>query len=70
MPANYGYFLGTLANDGDHVDVFIGPKPEAVETRAVDMHMVKLRRKLEDVLDREVIETIRGAGYRLVELGT
>ena len=21
--------LGTLANDGDHVDVFIGPKPEA-----------------------------------------
>ncbi|MCB9675207.1 MAG: response regulator transcription factor [Alphaproteobacteria bacterium] len=45
-------------------------KPEAVETRAVDMHMVKLRRKLEDVLDREVIETIRGAGYRLVELGT
>lgn len=29
MPASYGYFLGTLANDGDHVDVFLGPKPEA-----------------------------------------
>ena len=42
-------------------------RPEAVETRAVDMHLVKLRRKLEVVLpDTEVIETVRGAGYRLV----
>ena len=39
---------------------------EAVETRCVDMHMVKLRRKLARVLpEATVIETVRGAGYRL-----
>jgi DNA-binding response OmpR family regulator len=39
---------------------------EGVETRCVDMHMVKLRRKLSRALpERSVIETVRGAGYRL-----
>jgi len=39
---------------------------ETVETRCVDMHMVKLRRKLARLLpDATVIETVRGAGYRL-----
>jgi two-component system response regulator RegX3 len=39
---------------------------EAVETRAVDMHLVKLRRKLEPLVGEEVlIETVRGAGYRV-----
>lgn len=38
---------------------------EAVETRAIDMHLVKLRRKLEAVIAEPVIETVRGAGYRL-----
>ncbi|MCO4746634.1 MAG: response regulator transcription factor [Proteobacteria bacterium] len=37
-----------------------------VETRAVDMHMVKLRRKLAAVAgELALIETVRGAGYRL-----
>ncbi len=36
-----------------------------VETRAVDMHIVKLRRKLSVVSEQSVIETVRGAGYRL-----
>ncbi|MEZ4322257.1 MAG: response regulator transcription factor [Myxococcota bacterium] len=42
-------------------------KPEAVETRAVDMHIVKLRRKLDEVMDAPLIETVRGAGYRLLD---
>lgn len=25
MPAHYGYIRGTMARDGDHVDVFVGP---------------------------------------------
>lgn len=36
-----------------------------VETRAVDMHLVKLRRKLEGLAPADLIETVRGAGYRL-----
>lgn len=39
---------------------------DGVETRAIDMHMVKLRRKLATVCDSPLIETVRGAGYRLV----
>ncbi len=41
-------------------------RAEDVETRAVDMHMVKLRRSLASVgADESMIETVRGAGYRL-----
>lgn len=29
MPATYGYILGTVGADKDHVDVFIGDKPES-----------------------------------------
>ncbi len=37
-----------------------------VETRAIDMHIVKLRRKLAPIApDTDVIETVRGVGYRL-----
>lgn len=38
---------------------------DGVETRAIDMHLVKLRRKLARIIDDELIETVRGAGYRL-----
>ena len=38
---------------------------DAVETRAVDMHIVKLRKKLGPLGAEEIIETVRGAGYRL-----
>jgi DNA-binding response OmpR family regulator len=38
---------------------------EGVETRCVDMHVAKLRRKLCELGERPVIETVRGAGYRL-----
>lgn len=37
---------------------------ERVETRCVDMAVVKLRRKLSSVTADEVIETVRGVGYR------
>lgn len=37
----------------------------AVETRCVDMHMTKLRRKLAVVSADPLIATVRGAGYRL-----
>lgn len=43
---------------------------DVVETRCVDMHLVKLRRKLEDAFGetgRALIETVRGVGYRLKE---
>ena len=46
-------------------DVWGYAKVEAVETRAVDMHLVKVRRKLEELLPDPVMETVRGAGYRL-----
>jgi len=39
------------------------PDPDRVETRSVDMHIAKLRRKL-DAPDDALIETIRGEGYR------
>jgi two-component system response regulator RegX3 len=39
------------------------PNPERVETRSVDMHIAKLRKKLGDGAT-ELIETVRGAGYR------
>ncbi|RIK91108.1 MAG: DNA-binding response regulator [Proteobacteria bacterium] len=38
--------------------------PERVETRTVDMHIAKLRKKLGDD-GRRGIETVRGEGYRL-----
>ncbi len=39
---------------------------ESVETRCVDMHVAKLRKKLGLVGGEHLIETVRGAGYRLV----
>jgi two-component system response regulator RegX3 len=36
--------------------------PERIETRTVDMHIAKLRKKLGE--GRELIETVRGEGYR------
>lgn len=38
-----------------------------IETRTVDIHIAKLRRKIEqDASNPEVIVTVRGAGYRLM----
>jgi DNA-binding response OmpR family regulator len=45
-------------------DVWGYARAEALETRCVDMHIAKLRRKLEPLGDGP-IETVRGAGYRL-----
>ncbi len=39
-------------------------RPDALETRCVDMHIAKLRRKLKPV-SPTIIETVRGAGYRV-----
>jgi DNA-binding response OmpR family regulator len=36
-----------------------------VETRCVDMHLVKLRRKIAQATATDLIETVRGAGYRV-----
>ena len=47
-------------------DVWGYQRVEAVETRCVDMHIAKLRRKLSEVSAVSVIETIRGSGYRYV----
>ena len=37
--------------------------PERIETRTVDMHIAKLRKKL-DAIGDALIETVRGEGYR------
>jgi two-component system response regulator RegX3 len=39
-------------------------EPERVETRTVDMHVAKLRRKLDPVDGPSLLETVRGEGYR------
>lgn len=44
-------------------DVWGFPEPERVETRSVDMHIAKLRKKL-GKSGASLIETVRGAGYR------
>ncbi|NRA38588.1 MAG: response regulator transcription factor, partial [Planctomycetes bacterium] len=47
-------------------DIWGFTQPDQVETRSVDMHIVKLRKKLAHILPQEItgIETIRGEGYR------
>ncbi|MET3512725.1 DNA repair protein RadC [Pseudacidovorax sp. 1753] len=32
MAAHYGYVKGSIASDGDHVDIFVGPNPSAAST--------------------------------------
>ncbi len=67
--------LAYLASSGDRVvsrpellkEVWGFERVESVETRCVDMHIAKLRRKLTELGERPVIETVRGAGYRLVQ---
>jgi len=39
---------------------------EHIHTRTVDMHMAKLRKKIAAAHSLEVIETVRGAGYRFI----
>lgn len=36
MPTHYGYILGTKGKDKDHIDVYIGPQPEAQNVFVVD----------------------------------
>lgn len=36
LPTDYGYFRGTKGRDKDHIDVFIGPKPENDRIYVVD----------------------------------
>jgi len=47
-------------------------RAEAVESRCVDMHLVKLRRKLGEAFGEDgesLIETVRGEGYRQRQAG-
>jgi len=36
LPADYGYFRGTVGKDKDHIDVFIGENPESDKIYVVD----------------------------------
>lgn len=36
MPCAYGYFKGSEAKDGDHVDCFIGPNPKSLRVYVID----------------------------------
>jgi two-component system response regulator RegX3 len=63
--------LSLLAREGGRVvsrrallaEIWGYPDPDRVETRSVDMHIAKLRKKLGDG-EAVLIETVRGAGYR------
>jgi two-component system response regulator RegX3 len=44
-------------------EVWEVPDPDRIETRTVDMHVAKLRKKLGSE-GHQLIETVRGAGYR------
>ncbi len=41
LPADYGYIKGTEGKDGDHVDVYIGPKSESQKVFVVDQLDIK-----------------------------
>ena len=40
--------------------------PDKIETRSVDMHIAKLRKKL-GARGSDLIETVRGVGYRFTD---
>ena len=44
-------------------ELFARGEADRIETRTVDMHIAKLRKKLGHA--RDLIETVRGEGYRL-----
>jgi len=44
-----------------------GLNPRGIQTRTVDMHIARLREKLDDTADDPVILTVRGKGYMLAE---
>ena len=63
LAAHYGYIRGTEGNDGDHVDTFIGPKPESQKVFVIDQ------------VNKEVAESLglskaQGALVRGVEQGS
>jgi DNA-binding response OmpR family regulator len=45
-----------------------GLNPRGIQTRTVDMHIARLREKLQDVADDPVILTVRGKGYMLADV--
>jgi two-component system response regulator RegX3 len=63
--------LELLAREAGHIvsrrrllrEIWGYPDPDRAETRTVDMHVAKLRRKLDGGSD-SLIETVRGEGYR------
>jgi two-component system response regulator RegX3 len=48
------------------IEVWGYTKVDRVETRCVDMQIAKLRKKLTAITSNSVIETVRGAGYRVI----
>lgn len=55
---------GRILTRDQLLDLSHGPSSDSFD-RAIDVQMSRLRKKLEDGSGREVIETIRGEGYRL-----
>lgn len=55
---------GRILSRDQLLDLAHGPTSDAFD-RAVDVQISRLRKKLDDGSGREVIETVRGEGYRL-----
>jgi len=55
---------GRILSRDQLLDLSHGPTSDSFD-RAIDVQMSRLRKKLDDGSGREVIETIRGEGYRL-----
>lgn len=50
----------------DHLLLEVWGIDARIETRLVDQHIANLRRKLADVGEESLVQTVRGIGYRLV----
>ncbi|MFA9459606.1 phosphate regulon transcriptional regulator PhoB [Thiohalorhabdus methylotrophus] len=58
---------GQVYERGQLLDRLWGPHAE-VEERTVDVHVRRLRQALEPVAPRDLVQTVRGAGYRFAAL--
>lgn len=55
MPVPYGYIRGTEGADGDHLDVFLGPRPAAAKVWIIDQHRVSKKGKVKGFDEHKIM---------------